>query len=268
MEDILEEATFLAVKGAKELLLIAQDLSYYGRDLYHKSMLVPLLEQLSAIDGISWIRLHYAYPEHFPAGLIDIMQSNPKICNYLDIPFQHISDRMLKIMNRGYTKEDTWQLIREIRLKMPDAAIRTTLLVGHPGETEEDFAELLEFVQEARFERLGVFTYSPEEGTRSGDMYEDDIPEEVKQERYSRIMETQQAISSELNQTRIGQQLQVIIDRIDGEFYAARSRSDSPEVDQEILIPISTGKAQPGEFHQVVITKADDYDLFADLVVY
>ncbi|MCX6223176.1 MAG: 30S ribosomal protein S12 methylthiotransferase RimO [Bacteroidia bacterium] len=265
MEDIQEEATWLAKKGVRELLLIAQDLSFYGRDLYRKSMLVPLLISLSEIEGISWIRLHYAYPESFPAGLLDLMHSNDKICNYLDIPFQHISNRMLKMMNRGYSKADTYKLIREIRDKMPDAAIRTTFLVGHPGETEEDFLELLDFVKEARFERLGVFTYSPEEGTRSGDLLPDDVPEEIKQERYSRIMELQQQISAELNLSRVGQVFQVIIDRIDGEFLVARSRYDSPEVDQEILIPVSSGKAEPGEFHQVIITKADDYDLYADL---
>ncbi|MFA5815669.1 MAG: 30S ribosomal protein S12 methylthiotransferase RimO [Bacteroidales bacterium] len=267
MEDILQEASWLANRGVKELLLIAQDLSYYGRDLYRKSMLVPLLTSLSAIEGISWIRLHYAYPESFPSGLLDLMQLNDKICNYLDIPFQHISDRMLKMMNRGYSKADTYKLIREIRDKIPDAAIRTTFLVGHPGETEVDFIELLDFVREARFERLGVFTYSPEEGTRSGDLFPDDVPEEIKQERYSRIMELQQQISADLNHSRIGQEFQVIIDRVDGEFHVGRSWYDSPEVDQEILIPLSSGKANPGEFHQVRITKADDYDLYADLIL-
>jgi ribosomal protein S12 methylthiotransferase len=267
MEDILEEATFLASKGVKEILLIAQDLSYYGRDLYRKSMLVPLLTSLSEIKGIEWIRLHYAYPESFPDGLIDIIQSNDKICNYLDIPFQHVSDRMLHMMNRGYNRADTYQILRDIRRKLPDAAIRTTFLVGHPGETEDDFSELLDFVKEARFERLGVFTYSPEEGTRSGDLLPDDVPEEIKQERYSRIMELQQQISAELNLSRVGQVYHVIIDRKEGEFYVARSRHDSPEVDQEILIPVESGKAKPGEFHQVRITKADDYDLFAELIL-
>ena len=266
MEDILEEASWLANNGVKELLLIAQDLTSYGRDRYRTNRLVPLLNSLSAIEGISWIRLHYAYPERFPAGLLDLMQSNDKICNYLDIPFQHISDRMLKLMNRGYDKAGTYKLIHEIREKMPDAAIRTTLLVGHPGETEEDFTELLDFIREVRFERLGVFTYSPEEGTRSGDLLTDDVPEEVKQERYSRVMELQQQISADLNQSRIGQAFQVIIDRVDGGFYVGRSRYDSPEVDQEILIPVSSGKANPGEFHLVRITNADDYDLYADLL--
>lgn len=267
MEDILEEASWLAKKGVRELLLIAQDLSYYGRDLYRKSMLVPLLTRLSRIEGITWIRLHYAYPESFPSGLLDLMQSNDKICNYLDIPFQHISDRMLKMMNRGYSKADTYNLIREIRVKIPDAAIRTTFLVGHPGETGEDFMELLDFIREARFERLGVFTYSPEEGTRSGDLFPDDVSEEIKQERYSRIMELQQQISADINHSRIGQEFQVIIDRVDGEFHVGRSQFDSPEVDQEILIPLSSGKANPGEFHQVIITKADDYDLYANLIL-
>jgi ribosomal protein S12 methylthiotransferase len=266
MEDILEEATFLAKKGVKEVLLIAQDLSYYGKDLYHESMLVPLVRNLSEIKGIEWIRLHYAYPANFPAGLIDLMQSNEKICNYLDIPFQHISDNMLKMMNRGYGKKETCELIDEIRSKIPDAAIRTTFLVGHPGETDDDFDELLEFVRQTRFERLGVFTYSPEEGTRSGDLLPDDVPEDVKQERYSRLMELQQQISAEMNNARIGQEFQVIIDRTDGEYYVGRSRYDSPEVDNEILIPLTSGMAKHGEFHQVRIIKADDYDLFADLI--
>jgi ribosomal protein S12 methylthiotransferase len=267
MEDIIEEATFLANNGTKEILLIAQDLSFYGKDLYRESKLVSLLAALTEVKGIEWIRLHYAYPESFPAGLIECIQSNPKICNYLDIPFQHISDRMLKMMNRGYSSADTYQLLRNIRAQIPDAAIRTTFLVGHPGETEEDFLELLDFVREARFERLGVFTYSAEEGTRAGDLFPDDVPEEVKQERYAKLMELQQQISAELNHARIGQQLEVIIDRLDGEFLVARSRYDSPEVDQEILIPVSSSSVKPGEFHQVVITKADDYDLYASLLI-
>jgi len=267
MEDILEEANYLAKQGVKEILLIAQDLSYYGRDLYHESMLVPLVRNLADIKGIEWIRLHYAYPANFPAGLLDLMQTNEKVCNYLDIPFQHISDNMLKKMNRGYGKEDTYRLIRDIRKKIPDAAIRTTFLVGHPGETDDDFNELLEFVKEARFERLGVFTYSPEEGTKSGDLMADDVPEELKQERYSSLMELQQQISSEMNQAKVGQEFQVLIDRTDGEFYVGRSRYDSPEVDNEILIPLTSGVTKSGEFHQVRITKADDYDLYGDLIL-
>ncbi len=266
MEDIIEEASFLAKKGVKEILLIAQDLSYYGKDLYHESMLVPLVSGLSEIKGVEWIRLHYAYPANFPAGLLDLMQSNDKVCNYLDIPFQHISDNMLKMMNRGYGKEETYRLIKEIRTKIPHAAIRTTFLVGHPGETEEDFIQLLDFVKETRFERLGVFTYSPEEGTRSGDLLTDDVPEEVKQERYSRLMELQQQISADMNSCRIGQEFQVIIDRTDGEYYVGRTRYDSPEVDNEILIPLTSGEAKHGGFYQVKITKADDYDLFAEFI--
>jgi ribosomal protein S12 methylthiotransferase len=265
MEDIVEEARYLAEHGVKELLLIAQDLSYYGRDLYRKSRLADLLETLAAIDGIEWIRLHYAYPESFPGELLDIMAAEPKICDYLDIPFQHVSDRMLKMMNRGYSKADTFKLIRLIRSKIPAAALRTTLLVGHPGETEEDFSELLDFVREARFERLGVFTYSPEEGTRSGDLYEDDVPEDVKQDRYNSVMELQQKISAEINESRVGQTYRVVIDRLEGDYYVGRSQFDSPDVDQEILIPVNSGKAAPGEFLNAKITKADDYDLFAEI---
>ncbi len=265
MEDIVEEARYLAEHGVKELLLIAQDLSYYGRDLYRKSRLADLLETLAAIDGIEWIRLHYAYPESFPEELLDIMAAEPKICDYLDIPFQHVSDRMLKMMNRGYSKADTFNLIRSIRSKIPAAALRTTLLVGHPGETEEDFAELLDFVREARFERLGVFTYSPEEGTRSGDLYEDDVPEDVKQDRYNSVMELQQKISAQINESRVGQTYRVVIDRLEGDYYVGRSQFDSPDVDQEILIPVNSGKVAPGEFLNAKITKADDYDLFAEI---
>lgn len=266
IEDIYEEAVNLAGKGVSELLLIAQDLSYYGRDLYRQSMLVPLLERLATIDGIRWIRLHYAYPELFPEQLLDFMRSNEKICNYLDIPFQHVSDRMLKLMNRGYGKQDTLALIREIREKVPDVTLRTTLLVGHPGETEEDFQELMDFVKKSRFERLGVFAYSPEEGTRSGDLLIDDVPEEIKQDRYSAVMELQRQISSDLNQSKVGKVFEVIIDRIEGEFSVARSRYDSPEVDQEILIPVTIRKVNPGEYHKVIILRADDYDLIADYV--
>lgn len=266
MEDILEEASFLAENGARELLVIAQDLSYYGRDLYRQSMLVPLLTKLAGIRDIHWIRLHYAYPERFPTDLLDLMKANNKICNYLDIPFQHISDRMLKLMRRGYTKDDTYKLIREIRTQIPDIAIRTTILIGHPGESEEDFSELIDFIKFARFERLGAFTYSPEEGTVSGDLLADDVPEQLKQERYSKVMELQQQISAELNQARVGKEYEVIIDRAEGEFYVGRSRYDSPDVDQEILIPVSSGNACPGEFHLVKISKADDYDLYANLI--
>lgn len=263
MEDILEEAACLANQGAKEILLIAQDLSYYGRDLYRRSMLVPLLEDMAKIDNIKWIRLHYAYPEGFPQGLADLMAREKKICKYLDIPFQHISDKMLKMMNRGYTKEDTLRIINEIRTRVPGVAIRTSLIVGHPGETEKEFEELLEFVRESRFERLGVFTYSAEEGTRSGDAYPDDVPEAVKQDRLSRIMEVQRTISSEINASRLGQTVEVLIDRKDGEFYVGRSQYDSPEVDQEILVTSRDKKLRTGCFYPTTITGSDEYDLYA-----
>jgi len=263
MEDILEETAYLADHGTREILLIAQDLSYYGRDLYRKSMLVPLLERMVRIDRIRWIRLHYAYPESFPQGLADLMAREDKICKYLDIPFQHISDKMLKLMNRGYSQEDTLRIIHEIRTKVPGAAIRTSLIVGHPGETGKEFEELLEFVKDSRFERLGVFTYSPEEGTRSGDAYPDDVPEPVKQERFARIMEAQRIISSEINANRLGNTVEVVIDRKDGEFYIGRSQYDSPEVDQEILVTSRGKKLRTGCFYETTITGSDEYDLYA-----
>lgn len=262
MEDIIQEARYLSEHGTRELLLIAQDLSYYGRDLYRKSMLVPLLGELVKLKKIKWIRLHYAYPESFPDGLIDLMASDPKICNYLDIPFQHISDPMLKRMNRGYTREDTYKIIRDIRSKIPDAAIRTSLIVGHPGETEQEFQELLDFVRHARFERLGVFTYSTEEGTRSGDLFADEIPEEVKQERFAAIMDLQKDISAQINAARIGKVETVVIDRKEGDYFVGRSQYDSPEVDQEVLITSPDRILRTGSFYQIEITSADDYDLY------
>jgi ribosomal protein S12 methylthiotransferase len=266
IEEIVEEAAYLADHGTRELLLIAQDLSYYGRDLYKESRIVPLLKELLAINKIRWIRLHYAYPEGFPDGLIDLMAQEPRICNYLDIPFQHISDKMLKMMNRGYTSDDTYRIINQIRSKIPDAALRTSLIVGHPGEGEKEFAELVEFVRQSRFERLGVFTYSPEEGTRSGDLYPDDIPEEVKQERYNIIMEIQKGISSEINASRVGKTDEVLIDRKEGEYYVGRTQYDSPEVDQEILVKSDEKHLKTGSFYKVLITDSDDYDLYAELV--
>ena len=262
MEDIIQEARYLSEHGTRELLLIAQDLSYYGRDLYRKSMLVPLLGELVKLKKIKWIRLHYAYPESFPDGLIELMASDPKICNYLDIPFQHISDPMLKRMSRGYSRKDTYKIIRDIRSKIPDAAIRTSLIVGHPGETEQEFLELLDFVRDSRFERLGVFTYSTEEGTRSGDLFADEIAEEVKQERFAAIMDLQKEISAEINAARIGKIETVVIDRKEGDFFIGRSQYDSPEVDQEVLITSSDRILRTGSFYQIEIISADDYDLY------
>lgn len=263
LEDITEEAAYLVGQGARELILIAQDLSFYGRDLYGRSRLAELLERLEQIEGLSWIRLHYAYPLDFPVEILDQMAASAKICHYLDIPFQHVSDRMLKMMKRGVNREDTLNLIRLIRKKVPGISLRTTLLVGHPGETERDFAELVEFVENERFDRLGVFTYSPEEGTLSGDIYPDDVPEEIKQSRYSTIMEIQQDISASQNREKIGNRIEVIIDRKEEVFYVGRSQYDSPEVDQEILIRSDYKILKTGHFYTVEITDSDDYDMYA-----
>jgi ribosomal protein S12 methylthiotransferase len=266
IEDIVEEARYLSEHGTRELLLIAQDLSYYGRDLYRESRVVALLKELLEINKIKWIRLHYAYPEGFPEGLIELMAQEQKICNYLDIPFQHINDKMLKMMNRGYTSKDTYRIIEQIRSRIPDAALRTSLIVGHPGEGEKEFAELVDFVKSSRFERLGVFTYSPEEGTRSGDLYPDEIPEEVKQERYAVIMELQKEISAEINAARVGKTEEVLIDRKEGEYFVGRTQYDSPEVDQEILVTSPEKHLKTGSFYHVRITDSDDYDLYGEIV--
>ncbi len=239
MERCVEEAERLAAQGVRELIVIAQDSTYYGRDLYGRRALAELLEKLCKVEGIEWIRLHYAYPTDFPQDVIEVMAREKKICPYLDIPFQHISDHQLTLMKRRHTKADAYALIERLRAAVPDLALRTTLLVGYPDETEEDFAELMEFVEKVRFERLGVFPYSEEEGTFSARELEDNVPEEVKQERVDRIMALQNRISLEKNLARVGQREQVIIDSRQGDWYVARGRYDSPEVDQEILIPAS-----------------------------
>ncbi|MFO7615630.1 MAG: 30S ribosomal protein S12 methylthiotransferase RimO [Bacteroidales bacterium] len=262
MEDITTEARFLASNGARELILIAQDLSFYGRDLYRKPMLVPLLERLEEIPGIDWIRLHYAYPLDFNDLLIKKINASEKICKYLDIPFQHISNRMLRMMRRGISKERTLALIHQLRAEIPRLALRTTLLVGHPGETERDFTELADFVEQVRFDRLGVFTYSPEEGTYADEHYQDTVPEELKQERLAILMGIQQKISSELNQYKVDQELKVLIDRKEGAYYIGRSQFDSPEVDPEILVTSEHKRLRSGSFYQVKITGFNDYDLF------
>ncbi len=263
VEEILSEAAFLAASGVREILLIAQDLSYYGRELYHESMLVPLLEKMSGIEGLKWIRLHYTYPEKFPEGLIGMMGSEPKICRYLDMPFQHISDKMLKRMKRGYTRADTLKIVEDIRKGVPGVHIRTSLIVGHPGETEKEYAELLNFVRESRFERLGVFKYSQEDGTFARDHYKDDVPEAVKQDRYDEIMETQRTISGQINRNKVGQRMEILIDRKEGEFYVGRSEFDSPEVDQEILVSSRRRTLKTGVFYPAEIVKSDEYDLYA-----
>ena len=266
MEELEEEARKLAEKGVKELILIAQDSTYYGIDLYGKRTLAELLRRLCKIEGIEWIRLHYAYPAAFPEEVIEVMASEKKICKYLDIPFQHISDNQLKAMLRRHTKAEAVELVEKLRSRIPDLALRTTMLVGYPGETEADFEELCDFVREVRFERLGVFPYSEEEGTHSAEKLTDDVPEEVKQARVERLMELQRRIAGELNRERVGKQMRVIVDGRQGNFYVARSECDSPEVDQEILIPADEKRLFKGRFYEVKITDAEDYDLYGELV--
>ena len=266
MEELEEEARKLAEKGVKELILIAQDSTYYGIDLYGKRTLAELLRRLCRIDGIEWIRLHYAYPAAFPEEVIEVMASEKKICKYLDIPFQHISDNQLKAMLRRHTKAEAVELVAKLRSRIPDLALRTTMLVGYPGETEADFEELCDFVREVRFERLGVFPYSEEEGTHSAEKLTDDVPEEVKQARVERLMELQRRIAGELNRERVGKQMRVIVDGRQGDFYVARSEYDSPEVDQEILIPADEKRLFKGRFYEVKITDAEDYDLYGEIV--
>ena len=266
MEELVTEAEKLAIKGVKELIVIAQDTTYYGVDLYGERKIAELLERLCRIDGIEWIRLHYAYPTDFPDEVIEVMAREKKICRYLDIPFQHISDNQLAAMKRRHTKAEALALIEKLRRAIPDIALRTTLLVGYPGETEEDFQELMEFVRDTKFDRLGVFPYSEEEGTYSASRLKDDVPEEVKHDRVDRIMSLQERISLENNARRIGSRMRVIVDRKEGDFYIGRSEYDSPEVDQEILIPVSDHRLYRGRFYNVRITGADEYDLYAELV--
>jgi ribosomal protein S12 methylthiotransferase len=265
IEDLVTEAEKLAANGVKELILIAQDLTYYGLDLYKKRNLAELLEALVRVDGIEWIRLHYAFPTGFPLDVLDVMKRESKICNYLDIPLQHISDDILKSMRRGTTKEKTTKLIKQFREAVPEMTIRTTLIVGYPGETEENFQELKRWVQDMRFERLGCFTYSHEENTHAYNL-EDDVPEEVKQERANEIMEIQSQISWELNHAKIGQEFKVVIDRKEGSYFVGRTEFDSPDVDNEVLINASTTYLKTGEYAQVKITDAADFDLYAEVV--
>ncbi|MEZ4856677.1 MAG: 30S ribosomal protein S12 methylthiotransferase RimO [Gelidibacter sp.] len=265
IEAVVIEAKKLAAKGVKELILIAQDLTYYGLDLYKKRNLGELLEALVKVEGIEWIRLHYAFPTGFPMDVLDVMNREPKICNYIDIPLQHISDRILKSMRRGTTKDKTTKLLKEFRKTVPNMTIRTTLIVGYPGETEEDFETLKEWVKEMRFERLGCFTYSHEENTHAYHL-KDDVPEAVKQERANEIMEIQSQISWELNQAKIGQEFKVVIDRKEGNYFVGRTEFDSPDVDNEVLIDASKCYLKTGEFATVKITDAADFDLYAEVV--
>ena len=265
MEELEEEARKLAGQGVRELMVIAQDTTYYGIDLYGRRMLAELLRRLCRIGGIEWIRLHYAYPTAFPDEVIEVMASEPKICKYLDIPFQHISDAQLASMHRRHTKAEAMELIGRLRGAIPDLALRTTLLVGYPGETEADFEELLAFVREVRFERLGVFPYSEEEGTWSAENLRDDIPETIKQQRAERVMALQNEISLENNRRRVGRTERVIIDSRQGDWYVGRTQYDSPEVDQEILIPASERRLLRGHFYDVTVTSAADYDLYGEI---
>ena len=266
MEQVLEEARKLAARGVKEIMVIAQDTTYYGIDLYGRRRLADLLTELCHIEGIEWIRLHYAYPAAFPEDVIEVMAREPKICKYLDIPFQHISDNMLSAMKRRHTKAEAMELIARLRERIPDIALRTTLLVGYPGETAEDIAELEQFVRNVRFERLGVFPYSEEEGTYSAENLKDDVSEEEKQRRADRIMLIQEQIALENNLSRVGRTMRVVVDSRQGDYYVARSEYDSPEVDQEILIPVKLRQLRRGHFYDVRITDAEGYDLYGEVI--
>ena len=263
IEKLVIEAEKLAKNGVKELILIAQDLTYYGLDIYKKRNLAELLENLVKVDGIEWIRLHYAFPTGFPMEVLELMKREPKICNYIDIPLQHISDSVLKSMRRGTTYEKTTNLLKEFRKAVPEMAIRTTLIVGYPGETEEDFQILKNWVQEMRFERLGCFTYSHEENTHAYNLV-DDVPEEVKQERSLEIMEIQAQISWDLNQEKIGQTFKCVIDRKEGQYFVGRTEFDSPDVDNEVLVDASKFYLKTGEFVDLKIVDATEFDLYAE----
>lgn len=265
IEELVTEAEKLAGKGVKELILIAQDLTYYGLDLYKKRNLAELLEALVKVEGIEWIRLHYAFPAGFPMDVLDVMNREPKVCNYLDIPLQHISDSILKSMRRGTTEAKTTKLLKEFRAAVPEMTIRTTLIVGYPGETEEDFEILKNWVIAMRFERLGCFTYSHEENTHAYSLA-DDVPEEVKQERANIIMEIQSQISWELNQHKVGETFRCIIDRKEGNYFIGRTEFDSPDVDNEVLIDATKHYVKQGEFVNVKITEAADFDLYGEPV--
>lgn len=265
IEDLVKQAEGLAAKGVKELMLIAQDLTYYGLDIYKKRALADLLRALSDVEGIEWIRLHYAYPSGFPMDVLDVMKERDNICNYLDIPLQHGSTKVLKDMRRGTTREKTEELIEKIRETVPGIAIRTTLIAGYPGETEEDFQEMYDWVQRSKFDRLGIFTYSHEENTHAYN-FEDDVPDEVKKERADKIMELQSGISYDLNQEKVGNTYKVLFDRVEGDYFIGRTEFDSPEVDNEVLVRKDSAYVRIGDFANVKITKADHYDLYGEVV--
>jgi ribosomal protein S12 methylthiotransferase len=263
--DLIKEAEFLVNKGVKEIILIAQDLSYYGLDIYKENKLAELIDKISDIKGLQWLRLHYTFPAKFPMEIIEVMKSKDNICNYLDIPIQHVSNKLLKDMRRGITKEQTYDLINYFRKEIPEMVLRTTLLVGHPGETDEDFNELIDFIKFVKFERLGVFTYSEEENTYSAINFTDDIPSSVKQARMEELMEVQRDISMSLNTSKIGRSYKVLIDRQEGDYFIGRTEFDSPDVDNEVIVKPMNKKLKIGNFYQVKIKSAEDFDLIGEL---
>lgn len=266
VEEIVDEVEYLVAQGVKEFQVIAQELTYYGVDLYKKQMLPELIERISDIPGVEWIRLHYAYPTHFPTDLFRVIRERDNVCKYMDIALQHISDNVLTLMKRHVTKAETYELIRQLRQEVPGIHLRTTLMVGHPGETEEDFEELKEFVKEVRFDRMGAFAYSEEEGTYAATHYEDSIEQVIKEERLGELMDIQQTISAELSAAKIGKCYKVIIDRIEGEFYIGRTEFDSPEVDPEVLISRTQKDLTIGGFYTIKVTDADEFDLYGEVL--
>ena len=265
IEDLVLEAEKLAAKGVKELILIAQDLTYYGLDLYKERKLAELMTKLSEVEGIEWIRIHYAFPTSFPVDVLEVIKNNPKICTYLDIPLQHVSDNLLKSMRRGTTMKKTMDLIKKFREDVPGITIRTSLIVGYPGETETEFQELLDFVQHSKFDRLGVFTYSHEENTHAYNLV-DDVPQEVKHQRAEDVMDLQSSISYDMNQERVGKTYKVLFDRKEGDFFIGRTEFDSPDVDNEVIINAKDFYVRIGDFANIKITKADHYDLYGEVV--
>lgn len=267
IEQIIGEVESLVKKGVKEFQIIAQELTYYGVDLYKKQMLPELIERISDVQGVEWIRLHYAYPAHFPTDLFRVIRERDNVCKYMDIALQHISDNVLTRMRRNVSKEETYRLMEEFRKEVPGIHLRTTLMVGYPGETEEDFEDLMAFVKTVKFDRMGAFAYSEEDGTYAAQEYEDDVPDDVKQRRLSELMEAQQVISANLNEKKIGRVLKVVIDRLEGDYYVGRTEFDSPEVDPEVLLAFEGNEnLKIGHFYQVEITGSDDFDLYGKIV--
>ena len=262
MDEILDEVRWLVSQGVKEFQVIAQELTYYGVDLYGEQRIADLVERMAQIEGVAWIRLHYAYPTHFPWDLLRVMRQYPNVCNYLDIALQHISDHMLQRMQRHVSRQETIELIERMRREVPGICLRTTLMVGFPGETDDDFQQLVDFTKWARFDRMGAFAYSEEDGTYSAEHYYDDVPEEVKQRRLDKLMRIQQNISAELEAEKIGRTLTVVVDRQEGDYYVGRTEYCSPEVDPEVLIPVGQRQLTLGDFYQVKITDAEEFDLY------